>query len=62
MTLLPEGLTFPATVIQSIGACQSSLPVLITNTGICPATVNSVTIGGDNAANYSLFLGTPACR
>jgi hypothetical protein len=45
---------FPATVIQSVGACQSSLPFPVTNTGSCPATVQSITIGGDDASNYSL--------
>lgn len=57
LTLGPD-LAFPPTVIQSVGACQSSLPVLITNTGQCPATVNSITIGGVNAAEYSL-AGAP---
>jgi hypothetical protein len=52
-------LAFPATVTQSVGACQSALPVLITNTGMCPATVNAITIGGPEAANYSL-AGAPA--
>ena len=45
---------FPATVIQSIGACQSSLPFPVANTGTCPVTVQSITIGGVNGANYSL--------
>ena len=47
-------LSFPATVTQSVGSCQSTLPVVIANTGLCPATVNSVTIGGINGSNYSL--------
>jgi len=45
---------FPATVIQSVGACQSSLPFPVTNTGTCPVTVQSITIGGVNGSNYSL--------
>jgi hypothetical protein len=45
---------FPATVVQSVGSCQSSLPFPVTNTGSCPVTVQSITIAGDNASNYSL--------
>jgi hypothetical protein len=45
---------FPATVIQSVGACQSALPFPVTNTGTCPVTVQSITIGGTDGANYSL--------
>ena len=45
---------FPATVIQSVGACQTSLPFPVANTGTCPVTVQSITIGGTNATNYSL--------
>ena len=51
-------MAFPATVSESVGACQSVLPVVISNTGLCPATVNAVTIGGVNGDNYSL-AGTP---
>lgn len=51
---------FPPTVIQSIGACESQRPVVITNAGVCPVMVNSVAIGGDNAADFSLEgLPTP---
>jgi hypothetical protein len=57
LTVGPD-LTFPPTVIQSVGACSSALPFLVTNTGTCPVTVNSIAIGGTDAANYSL-LGDP---
>ena len=53
LTVTPNQ-AFPATVIQSVGACQSSLPFPVTNTGTCPVTVQSITIGGVNGANYSL--------
>jgi len=51
-------LAFPATVIQSVGACQSALPFPVANTGACPAIVQSITIGGVDASNYSL-TGAP---
>ena len=57
LTVGPD-LAFPPTVIQSVGACQSALPFLVTNTGTCPATVNAISIGGPDAVNYS-FLGAP---
>ena len=53
LTVTPNQ-AFPATVIQSVGACQSALPFPVTNTGTCPVTVQSITIGGTNGANYSL--------
>jgi hypothetical protein len=57
ITVTPDQF-FPATVIQSVGACQSSLLFPVANTGTCPATVQSITIGGENASNYSL-AGAP---
>jgi hypothetical protein len=45
---------FPATVIQSVGACSSALPFPVANTGACPAVVQAITIGGIDASNYSL--------
>ena len=33
---------FPATVIQSVGACQTSLPFPVANTGTCPVTIQSI--------------------
>ena len=53
LTVTPNQ-AFPATVIQSVGACQSALPFPVTNTGTCPVTVQSITIGGTDGANYSL--------
>jgi hypothetical protein len=57
LTVAPNQ-AFPATVIQSVGSCQSALPLPVTNTGTCPVTVQSITIGGINGSNYSLS-GTP---
>jgi hypothetical protein len=57
------GYNFPATVIQSYGACSSKVAFPVNNKGICPATINAVTVGGTNGKDYSLAglpsLGTP---
>jgi hypothetical protein len=53
------GYTFPATVVQSIGACSSKVPFPVSNKGLCPVTINSVAVGGTNGADYSL-AGLPA--
>ncbi|HEX6795050.1 MAG TPA: choice-of-anchor D domain-containing protein [Casimicrobiaceae bacterium] len=57
------GYTFPATVVQNVGACSSQLPFPVSNNGICPVTINSVVVGGTNGGDYSLAslpsLATP---
>ncbi len=50
----PGGLSFPADVVQSTGACKVSSPFPISNTGICPLVINSITVGGVNASDFSL--------
>ena len=45
--------SFPPEVIQSVDACSVGLPFPIVNTGICPATVEDVTIS-INDVEYSL--------
>jgi photosystem II stability/assembly factor-like uncharacterized protein len=51
---VPLDLTFPPTVIQSIGPCHSLNPFPISNTGSCNLTITNITIGGTNAGDYSL--------
>lgn len=46
---------FPATVIQSVGACVSAKAFPILNKGLCPVSITSITITGP----YSL-LGLPS--
>lgn len=52
-------LTFPATVLQSVGACNTQQPFLVTNIGTCPLVVTNMSIGGSNSADYT-FIGLPA--
>jgi hypothetical protein len=56
---LSPNLRFLPTVIQSVGACSSSRPFVISNTGTCNLTITNVAIGGANASDYSLS-GLPA--
>ena len=56
---LSPDLRFLPTVIQSVGACSSSRPFVISNTGTCNLTITNVAIGGANASDYSLS-GLPA--
>lgn len=55
----PFGYNFPATVIQSVGACNSTNPFPVSNNGTCPVNITSVAISGTNAADYSL-AGLPS--
>jgi hypothetical protein len=55
----PFGYNFPATVIQSVGACSSKNPFPVSNNGICPVNINSVVISGPKSADYSL-AGLPS--
>jgi hypothetical protein len=56
---LSPDLRFPPTVIQSLGACQSLRPLLVSNTGTCNLTITNVALGGANASDFSLS-GLPA--
>lgn len=56
---IPPDQNFPATVIQSVGACSSHNPFPVSNNGACPLTITNVAIGGPNAADYSQ-LGLPS--
>jgi photosystem II stability/assembly factor-like uncharacterized protein len=56
---VPLDLTFPPTVIQSIGPCHSLSPFPISNTGSCNLTITNITIGGTDAGDYSL-AGLPS--
>lgn len=47
---VPSSESFPPTVIQSVGACSSQLPYVVSNDGTCPVVVDSVLPSGD----YSL--------
>ncbi|MBZ5536412.1 MAG: choice-of-anchor D domain-containing protein [Acidobacteriia bacterium] len=51
---LTPNLRFLPTVIQSLGTCQSSKPVVISNTGTCNLTITNIAIGGTNAGDFSL--------
>ena len=51
---VPLDLTFPPTVIQSIGPCHSLSAFPISNTGLCNLTITNITVGGTNAGDYSL--------
>jgi len=53
------GYNFPATVIQSVGACSSKDPFPVSNNGTCPVNVTSVAISGANGPDYSL-AGLPS--
>ncbi len=50
---VPPDQNFPATVVQSVGACNASNPFPVSNNGTCPLTISSVAIGGPDAADYS---------
>jgi len=56
---LSPDLRFPPTVIQSVGTCQSSKPLMVSNTGTCNLTITNITLGGTNASDFSLS-GLPA--
>lgn len=56
---VPPDLSFPPTVIQSIGPCNSQNPFPISNTGSCNLTITNIIIGGTNAGDYSL-AGLPS--
>ena len=56
---VPPDQNFPATVVQSVGACSSKNPFPVSNNGTCPLTITNVAIGGANAADYSQ-LGLPS--
>jgi hypothetical protein len=51
---VPPDVGFPATVIQSIGACSSREPFPISNTGVCPLEIEDVSISGAAAGEYAL--------
>jgi hypothetical protein len=51
---VPPNLGFPATVIQSVGACNTPEPFPVSNKGTCNLTVNSVALGGTNSTDYAL--------
>jgi photosystem II stability/assembly factor-like uncharacterized protein len=48
------GLTFPPTVIQNSGNCQTTLGAPITNAGKCGLQVNSVGLSGPSAGQYGV--------
>jgi hypothetical protein len=50
---------FNPTVIQSVGKCHTSRPLVVSNTGTCDLTVTDIAIGGANASDFSLS-GLPA--
>jgi hypothetical protein len=50
---VPPDQNFPATVIQSVGACSSLNPFPVSNNGSCPVNIDSVAIGGTKGADYS---------
>ncbi len=50
---VPLDQNFPATVIQSVGACSSQNPFPVSNNGSCPVNIDNVVIGGTNGADYS---------
>ena len=56
---VPPDLAFLPEVIQSIGACTTPKPFPISNTGTCNLTINSITVGGVNAGDYSI-AGLPS--
>ena len=56
---MPAAQLFPPTVIQSLGACRSDEPFVMSNTGVCDLTITNIAIGGTNASEFSLS-GLPA--
>jgi len=46
-------------VIQSVGACQSGLPLPVTNNSACPVKITNVLVNGENAGDYAVS-GLPA--
>lgn len=56
---VPPDVSFPPTVIQSVGACTSLKPFPISNTGTCNLKITGIVIGGTNAGEFSL-LGLPS--
>lgn len=52
-----EDLAFPATVIQSVGACVSAQPFVVANTGVCPARIESLLVTA-NGEEFG-FSGLP---
>ncbi len=51
---MPPDLGFPPEVIQSAGACSTALPFPISNLGNCNLVITTITIGGLNAADFSI--------
>jgi hypothetical protein len=53
---VPPDMSFPAEVVQSVGACTTAQPFPISNTGRCPLTITSVAIAGPNPdlGDYSM--------
>jgi hypothetical protein len=51
---VPPDVSFPPTVIQSVGACTSLKPFPISNTGTCNLVITGITMGGPNAGEFSL--------
>jgi Abnormal spindle-like microcephaly-assoc'd, ASPM-SPD-2-Hydin len=58
----PAGITFPPTVIQSTGACSSTLGIPIANAGTCPVKVTAIGLTQSSVSppglDYSL-TGSP---
>jgi hypothetical protein len=52
-----EDLAFPATVIQSVGACVSEQPFVVANAGVCPARIESLLVTA-NGEEFG-FSGLP---
>ncbi len=50
---VPPDQTFPPTVIQSLGACNSQLKFPITNAGNCNLKITNIVIGGANPGDFS---------
>ncbi len=50
---------FPPTVIQGVGSCHSTRPLVVSNTGTCPLTISNIALRGPNASDFSLS-GLPA--
>ena len=56
---VPPDVSFPPTVIQSVGPCTSLKPFPISNTGTCNLKITSISIGGPNGSEFSL-VGLPS--
>lgn len=51
---VPLPFSFLPEVIQSVGACTTLKPFPVSNNGSCNLTINSLTITGANATDYSM--------